>query len=73
MLPAYNAVEHASVVADIHDVLLQATPSSRDVVALSSLTPKLSPVRGTAALLVCPVLTRLIPLTTTASKLKNNR
>ena len=41
--PPYGADAHATAVADVHDELLHATPSSSDVVPVGSFELKFSP------------------------------
>jgi hypothetical protein len=45
MPPRYDAREHATVVVEIHEVLLHSTDSSSDAEGLGSFEAKLSPSR----------------------------
>ena len=47
MPPLYDAGEHATVVADVHEELLHSTDSSSDADGLGSFEAKLSPVMET--------------------------
>ena len=47
MPPRYDAGEHATAVADVHEELLHSTDSSSDAEGLGSIQAKLSPVMET--------------------------
>jgi hypothetical protein len=47
--PLYDAAAHASVVADVHEVLLHCTESSSDAEGLGSFEAKLRPLMVTDA------------------------
>jgi hypothetical protein len=52
----YETDEHATVVADVHDVLLHATDTPSDAVALGSIELKFKPEIVTKPLPVCGTL-----------------
>ena len=58
--PRYDAAAHASVVADVHEVLLHCTDSSSDAEGLGSFAAKLSPLMVTDAPPVCAPFARLM-------------
>jgi hypothetical protein len=62
VLPLYDAAAHATVVADVHEVLLHSTASSSDAEGLGSFLAKLSPSREVtdAAPPVCAAFARLM-------------
>ena len=68
MLPPYDAGEHPTVVADVHEVLLHSADSSSDAEGLGSFLAKLSPSRVvTDAPPVCAPFAGLMLLTAGAA------
>ena len=68
MLPPYDAAAHATVVADVHEVLLHCADSSSDAEGLGSFLSKLSPSRVvTDAPPVCAAFAGLMLLTAGAA------
>jgi hypothetical protein len=51
--PRFDAGEHATPVADVHEVLLHSIDSSSDAEGLGSFEPKLSPLMVTDTPPVC--------------------
>ena len=71
LLLMYETDEHATVVADVHDVLLHATDTPSDAVALGSIELKFKPEIVTdapAVLGVFPRVERPLKLTTGAAR-----
>ena len=58
--PRYNAAEHATAVADVHEVLLHSTDSSSDAECVWSLEAKLSPLMVTDTTPVCAAFAGLM-------------
>ncbi len=58
--PRYDAGEHATVVADVHEELLHSTASSSDAECVWSLEAKLSPLMVTHASPVCAAFAGLM-------------
>ena len=71
MPPPYDAGEHASAVADVHEALLHCTDSSSDAEALRSIAPKFSPLMVTDTPAVCAALAGLTLLTAGAAHSEN--
>ena len=60
MLPPYDAAAHATVVADVHEVLLHSTDSSSDAEAVWSIEAKSSPLMVTDTPPVCAAFAGLM-------------
>ena len=60
--------EHATVVADVHDVLLHAADAPSDAVALGSIESKFKPEIVTKSPPVCGTLYGLMPVMTGAAR-----
>ncbi len=60
MPPRYDTGEHATVVADVHEVLLHSTDSSSDAEGLGSFEAKLSPLMVTDTSPVCAAFVGLM-------------
>ena len=58
--PPYDAGEHASLVADVHEVLLHSTDSSSDADGVGSIEAKLSPLMDTDTPPVCAAFAGLM-------------
>ena len=67
MPPPYDAGEHATPVADVHEVLLHSTDSSSDAEGLGSIEAKLSPLMVTDTPPVCAAFAGLMLLTAGAA------
>ena len=67
MPPRYDAGEHATVVADVHEVLLHSTDSSSDAEGLGSFEAKLSPLMVTGTSPVCAAFAGLVLVTAGAA------
>ena len=68
MPPLYDAGEHATVVADVHEELLHSTDSSSDAECVWSLEAKLSPLMDTSTLPVCAAFAGLMLVTAGAAR-----
>jgi hypothetical protein len=66
--PRYDAGEHVTVVADVHEVLLHSTDSSSDADGVRSLGAKLSPLMVTDTPPVCAAFAGLVLLTAGAAQ-----
>ncbi len=60
--PPYDAGEHATAVADVHEVLLHSTDSSSDAETVWSIEAKSSPLMVTSTPPVCAAFAGLMPL-----------
>ena len=60
--PRYDAGEHPTAVADVHEVLLHSADSSSDAEGLGSFEAKLSPVMDTFTPPVCAAFAGLMLL-----------
>ena len=58
--PRNNAAAHASVVSDVHEVLLHCTDSSSDAEGLGSIQAKLIPLMDTETPPVCAAFAGLL-------------
>ena len=67
MPPPYDAGEHATAVADVHEVLLHWTDSSSDGDGLGSFLAKLSPLMDISTPPVCAAFAGLMLLTAGAA------
>ncbi len=65
--PRYDAAAHATVVADVHEAVLQCTESSSDAEGLGSIQAKLSPLMDTSTPPVCAAFAGLKLLTAGAA------
>jgi hypothetical protein len=65
--PPYDAGEHATAVADVHEVLLHVTDSSSDAHGLRSFLAKLSPPTDTSTPPVCAAFEGLMLVKTGAA------
>ena len=65
--PRYNAGEHPTVVADVHEVLLHSADSSSDAEGLGSIQAKLIPLMDTETPPVCAAFAGLLKLTAGAA------
>ena len=65
--PPYDAGEHATAVADVHEVLLHSTDSSSDADGVGSIEAKLSPLMVTDTPPVCAAFAGLMLLTAGAA------
>ncbi len=65
--PRYDAGEHATPVADVHEVLLHSADSSSDAEGLGSVEAKLSPLMVTSTPPVCAAFAGLLLLTAGAA------
>ena len=67
--PPYDAGEHATAVADVHEVLLHSADSSSDAEGLGSVEAKLSPLMVTSTPPVCAAFAGLMPLKAGAAQI----
>ena len=67
MPPPYDAGEHATAVAVVHEEVLQSTDSSSDAEGLGSIEAKLSPLMVTDTPPVCAAFAGLMLLTAGAA------
>ncbi len=67
MPPPYDAGEHVTAVADVHEVLLHSTDSSSDADGVGSIDAKLNPQRVTDIPPVCAALSGLMLVTAGAA------
>ena len=69
--PPYDAGEHATAVADVHEVLLHSTDSSSDAAGLGSIEAKLIPLMVTDTPPVCAAFAGLMLVTAGAAHSSN--
>jgi hypothetical protein len=67
MPPPYDAGEHATAVADVHEVLLHLAVTSSDADGLGSIEAKLSPLMVTDTPAVCAAFAGLKKVTAGAA------
>ncbi len=67
MPPRYDAGEHPTAVADVHEVLLHSIDSSSDAEGVWSIEAKLSPVMETDTPPVCAAFAGLMLVTAGAA------
>ena len=69
--PPYDAGEHATAVADVHEVLLHSTDSSSDAEGVGSIETKLIPMIDASTPPVCAAFAGLMLVTAGAAHSSN--
>jgi hypothetical protein len=69
--PPYDAAEHLTAVADVHEALLHSTETSSDADGVGSITAKFCPLVDTDAPRVCAAFAGLMLVTAGAAQSSN--